>query len=112
VLIFWHWLDYPQGRNPWCPLARRLSGSLGRSGHSSKEKKSYPFHEWNPSHPAHSLVIVITTIPGQLYHIVKLYISGSYFHNCMCASCNILKFVMRHKENVIRKILMYELGYV
>jgi hypothetical protein len=44
---------------------------------TAAKKKPYPFHDWNPSHPAHSLVTV------------KLHISGSYFHNCMCALCNI-----------------------
>lgn len=92
------WLDYPQGRNPWCPLARRLSdcprADLDKA--AKKEKKFLPFP------PPHSLVTVITeALPGQLYNTVKLYISDSYFQNCMYASCNIIEICYEALDNTV-----------
>jgi len=29
---------YPQGKNPWYPLDRRLGGSLSRSGRGGEDK--------------------------------------------------------------------------
>jgi hypothetical protein len=34
---------YPQGKSPWFPLDRRLSGLQSCSGHSGKERGSYIF---------------------------------------------------------------------
>jgi hypothetical protein len=33
---------HPQGRSPWYPLDRRLSGPQSRSGRGGEEKKSQP----------------------------------------------------------------------
>jgi len=33
---------YPQGKSPWYPLDRRLSGSQNRSGYCGEEKISLP----------------------------------------------------------------------
>jgi hypothetical protein len=43
--IRWRWVIsftprplYPQGKNPWCPLDRRLGGPLRRYGRGGEEK--------------------------------------------------------------------------
>jgi hypothetical protein len=45
----WRWVDsfthrplYPQGKNPWYPLDRRLGGPQSRSGLDGEEKNSQP----------------------------------------------------------------------
>jgi hypothetical protein len=53
----WRWVVsftprplYPQGKSPWYPSDRRLSGSQSRSGRDEEEKKSFHFtcRELNP----------------------------------------------------------------
>jgi hypothetical protein len=40
---------YPQGKNPWYPLDRRLGGPQSRSGRGGEEKNSQPLPELEPS---------------------------------------------------------------
>jgi len=42
VVSFTHRPLYPQGRNPWYPLDRRLVGPHNSSGHGDEEKNSQP----------------------------------------------------------------------
>jgi len=51
---------YPQSKNPWYPMDRRLAGPQGQSGHGGKEKNFSPWQESNPGHPAHSLVTILS----------------------------------------------------
>jgi hypothetical protein len=39
---------YPQGKNPWYPLDRRLGGSQNRSGRGGEEKNSQPLPGFEP----------------------------------------------------------------
>jgi len=59
------WLVYPWGKSPWYPLDSRLGGPQSQYGYCGKEKKSHllPCWESNPSHPAHSLVMILTELP-------------------------------------------------
>jgi hypothetical protein len=46
---------YPQGKNHWCPLDRRLSGPQNRSGRGGEEKNSQiapGIEPYNPDRPA------------------------------------------------------------
>jgi hypothetical protein len=54
----WRWVVsfaprplYPQGKSPWYPLDRRLSGPQSRSGRCGLEKNSQPRRESNPRTP-------------------------------------------------------------
>jgi len=62
VVSFLPWQLYPQGKKPWYPLDKRLGGSQSQSGPGSKERKSQPLLGSNPSHPAHSLVTILTEL--------------------------------------------------
>jgi hypothetical protein len=42
VVSFTPWLLYPQGKNPWYPLDRKLGGPQSCSGHGGEEKNSQP----------------------------------------------------------------------
>jgi hypothetical protein len=48
VVSFMHWPPYPQGKNPWYALDRRLSGPQSRSGRGGEEKNSKPPPEMEP----------------------------------------------------------------
>jgi hypothetical protein len=55
VVSFTHRPLYPQGKNTWYPLDRRLGGSQSRSGRSGEEKNSQsPAGTRTPDHPARS----------------------------------------------------------
>jgi hypothetical protein len=47
VVIITPWPLYPQGKNPWCPLTRRLSGPPSRSGRGVEEKIPSSCRYWN-----------------------------------------------------------------
>jgi hypothetical protein len=46
---FMPWPLYPQGKSPWYPLDRRLSGPQNHSGHGSEEKNCQPLLDYPES---------------------------------------------------------------
>jgi hypothetical protein len=48
---------YPQGKNPWYPLYRRLGGPQSRSGRGGKEKNFKPMPSIEPPYHPHFLKI-------------------------------------------------------
>jgi hypothetical protein len=55
----------PPGKNPCCPLDRRLEGPQSWSGRGGEEKNSHhcPCQELKPCGPARSLVTILTELP-------------------------------------------------
>jgi hypothetical protein len=45
---------------------RRLGGPQSRSGRVGEEQNSSRYRETNPGRPAHSLVTILTEVPGYL----------------------------------------------
>jgi hypothetical protein len=68
----WRWVVsftsrplYPQGKNPWYPLNRRLGGPQSRSGRGGEEKNSQPLPGLEPSdHPTWSPAVMPLSDPG------------------------------------------------
>jgi hypothetical protein len=79
---------YPQGKNPWYPLNRRLGGTQSRSGHGGVEENSQPLPRLKPPifqpvvqrHTTEIIIIIIIIIIILLLLLLLLY-NESFFVN-------------------------------
>jgi hypothetical protein len=100
---------YPQGKNPWYPLNRRLGGPQSRSGHGGEEKNSQSppgIEPRNPDRPARSLV-AIQTEPSSGFTKSLLQDTMASFHIFLKTHA-----LIKRREITNKPIFQYEIFYL